>query len=142
VFDGVEAESPLKPHFRQFEALIRKVEMRRFTQSRLRHFPASLCFALATTALAFAHAAGAERPGSRGEDKPALDWVEDLKSPTQGTRTTRRRTSTERGREWAERYRNHDDLDMRATVAAELYRGGYRLVEKDRRLEIERRQSS
>jgi HEAT repeat protein len=31
---------------------------------------------------------------------------------------------------------------MRATVAAELYRGGYRLVEKDRRLEIERRQSS
>jgi hypothetical protein len=30
----------------------------------------------------------------------------------------------------------------RATVAAELYRGGYRLVEKDRRLEIERRQSS
>ena len=31
---------------------------------------------------------------------------------------------------------------MRATVAAELYRGGYRLVEKNRRLEIERRQSS
>jgi hypothetical protein len=31
---------------------------------------------------------------------------------------------------------------MRASVAAELYRGGYRLVEKDRRLEIERRQSS
>jgi len=80
-------QSPLKSHFRQFEALIRKVEMRRFTRSRLRHFPASLCFALATTALAFAHAAGAERPGSGGEDKPAVDWVEDLKSPTQGTRT-------------------------------------------------------
>jgi hypothetical protein len=31
---------------------------------------------------------------------------------------------------------------MRASVAAELYRGGYRLVERDRRLEIERRQSS
>ena len=31
---------------------------------------------------------------------------------------------------------------MCASVAAELYRGGYRLVEKDRRLEIERRQSS
>ena len=31
---------------------------------------------------------------------------------------------------------------MRASVAAELYRGGYHLVEKDRRLEIERRQSS
>jgi len=31
---------------------------------------------------------------------------------------------------------------MRATVAAELYRGGYRLVEKDRRLVIEKRKSS
>ena len=91
--------------------------MLRFTRTRLRRFPASLCLALATTALAFAHDAGAERPGGRGEDKPALEWVEDLKSPTQGTRT-------------------------RATVAAELYRGGYRLVEKDRRFEIKRRQSS
>ena len=91
--------------------------MRRSTRSRLRRFPASPCVALVTAALVFGHEAGAERPGSRGEDKPALEWVEDLKSPSQGTRT-------------------------RATVAAELYRGGYRLVEKDRRLEIKRRQSS
>ena len=31
---------------------------------------------------------------------------------------------------------------MRATVAAELYRGGYHIVEKGRRLVIERRQPS
>jgi HEAT repeat protein len=61
--------------------------MRRFIQSRFRCFPASLCVALVTAALAFTHDAEAERPGSRGDDKPALEWVEDLKSPTQGTRT-------------------------------------------------------
>jgi hypothetical protein len=71
--------------------------MPRFTRSRLRRFPASLCGALATTALAFANDAGAERPGGRGEDKPALEWVEDLKSPTQGTRT-RATIVFERGR--------------------------------------------
>lgn len=61
--------------------------MLRLTRSRLRRFPASLCLALATTALTVAHDAGAERPGGSGEDKPALEWVEDLKSPTPGSRT-------------------------------------------------------
>jgi HEAT repeat protein len=61
--------------------------MLRFTRSRLRRFPASFCLALATTALTSAHEAGSERPGGRGEDQPALEWVEDLKSPTPGTRT-------------------------------------------------------
>ena len=61
--------------------------MLRLTRSRLRRFPASLCLALAMTALTFARDAGAERAGGEGEDKPALEWVEDLKSPTPGTRT-------------------------------------------------------
>jgi hypothetical protein len=99
--------------------------MRRFTRSRLRRFPASLCVALVTAALVFGHEAGAERPGRRGEDKPALEWVEELKSPTQGTRT-------------------------RATIALakleptppEVVAGVAALLEQDRRLEIERRQSS
>jgi len=60
--------------------------MLRLTRSRHRRFPVSL-LALATIALAFTHDAGAGRPGGRGEDKPALEWVEDLKSPTPGTRT-------------------------------------------------------
>jgi len=99
--------------------------MRRFTRSRLRRFPASLCVALATAALVFGHEAGAERPGSRGEDKPALEWVEELKSPTQGTRT--RATIV---------------LAKLEPTPPEVVAGVAALLEQGRRLEIERRQSS
>ena len=73
-----QLSGPFKSHFRRFEALIEGVEMLRFNRSRHRRFPTSLCLALAATALTFAHDAGAKRPS---EDKPALEWVEDLKSP-------------------------------------------------------------
>jgi len=61
--------------------------MLRFARSQQRRFAAGLCLALATAALTLARDAGAERPGRGSDDKPALEWVEDLKSPTQGTRT-------------------------------------------------------
>jgi HEAT repeat protein len=67
--------------------LIQEVEMLRLTRSRLRRLPAGLCLALAAAALTSADDARAQRPGGKGGDKPALEWVEDLESPTQGTRT-------------------------------------------------------
>jgi len=61
--------------------------MRHFERSRLRCLRAYLCLALATTVFAFTHGASAERAVGRGADKPVSEWVEDLKSPIQGTRT-------------------------------------------------------
>lgn len=91
-------QSPLESHFPQLEALIREVEVRRFTLTRLRRFPIAMRELLEANPLS--------------ELTPLLEqwWLV--------------------------------PAHTRATVAAELYRGGYRLVEKDRRLEIERRQSS
>ncbi len=61
--------------------------MLRFTRSRRLLLPASLYLVLATAGLTFAHQAGAQRSSDGGDDKPAMEWVADLKSPTPGTRT-------------------------------------------------------
>lgn len=60
--------------------------MARSTRSWPRRLPTSLCLVLAASALTFAGDTRAARPGG-AEDKPAAEWVEDLKSPTPGTRT-------------------------------------------------------
>ncbi len=61
--------------------------MLRFTRYPVRCFAARLGLVLVSTALTFAHDARAERRAASSAEKPALDWVDDLSSETQGTRT-------------------------------------------------------
>ena len=61
--------------------------MPRLCRSTLRRLPTSLLLALAAITLAFVHSPVAVAATDKNAEKKPLEWVADLKSPTQGTRT-------------------------------------------------------